>query len=218
VIEGGKQVSQVHIKRIHKNGLFDNAANCLRTNDHILSVNNVSTRGMRASQVAKLIQSAASAVALTCRNPTVDPSMMASTVQKATPAERVGISMRNSNIRSGGVLLVSRVEVDGLFADSLLAPGHQIVYLNGRSCSNVRTPEAVHWVHHQPPAATPLECSSEGEGATSTVTIISRPHVGKTLYGLVLSCERPRRPVLRALAVGLGLTSLGTVGIARSVN
>jgi hypothetical protein len=193
----------VYISRIASNSLFSDPTNLLRVGDRILSVNKVSTDGMKAQDVANLIRASVGTVSITVRNPTGDPSLFGSTVEKPNEDAKVGISLRNGGVR-GCILLASRVNANGLFADSLLQPGHRILFLNQKACRNVRSDTASEWIHHREPSVAPRH--------KNMVTIVSRPF--NDLYATVLCLET--RTVLQN-AIPLAAVAAGAIAFARAI-
>jgi PDZ domain len=157
----------VRVTRVKNDGLLGRDGRPLvRPGDRILAVNGVSCVRFSTVKVAKLIRNARSTVSLVVWNRDGDPNLVSCTVQKPSLDRKVGVCIKNDH----GAVRVSRVHPDGLFAGSLLLPGHRCVKINGIRIDGLKSKDA---------AAMISLCND-------FVTIESRP---KQECAMVLSCE-----------------------------
>lgn len=214
----------VSIKDIQDDGLFGRRNGfCLQSGDEVISVNNRSAIGLNASQVAKLLRLAPGNISLTVRNPTGDPRLFYNSVQKPSPESMVGVALTNKT--HGHALYVSRVDIEGLFAGSLLMPGHQCLMINGVCCRNVPSEDAVKIIHSRTNNSTTTNPEPTHQ---QHVTILSRPPSRKSVNATVLSSDEAKctwkRNVLNKLgfqkimAVALNVTNTEIVAIAIAVD
>jgi predicted metalloprotease with PDZ domain len=162
------RADHVFISRVQTGGILgrgDSKA-LVRPGDRVLAINGVSCIRFTAAKVAKLIRNAKSAVSLVVWNKDGDPNLVSCTVQKHQLDSKVGVCIKNDH----GAVRVSRVHPDGLFAGSLLLPGHRCIQINGIRTDGFRSRDAASMISL----------------CTDFVTIVSRP---RQESAMVLSCE-----------------------------
>jgi hypothetical protein len=165
------RADHVCVTRVRKGGLLwrDGSGGgrpFVRPGDRVLAVNGVSCIRSSAAKVAKLVRNAKAEVSLVLWNKDGDPNLVSCTVQKPSSDSKVGVCVKNDH----GAVRVSRVRPDGLFAGSLLLPGHRCIQINGVRTDGFRSRDAASMISL---------CSDY-------VTIVSRP---RQECAMVLSCE-----------------------------
>jgi hypothetical protein len=157
--------------------------------DHIVAVNHVLCSHLSAKQVCKLLHASTTSsrqgcgsVSICFHNPSGDPLAVSCSVQKPCPATKVGVFLRSKR----GAIRVSRLDMNGLFGNSLLAPHHRCMRINGIACQHMTTRTAGNVIG----------------AATDRVTIVSRPEAN---YALPIAfCGSPVTPHWRRSAALLG--------------
>jgi hypothetical protein len=184
----------IFISRISRDGLF--AKSNLRSGDRVMSVNNVSCLHGGVTQVAELIKSAETSISFTVHNKGGDPNLVSSSVQKRSQKRMVGIGFRHKQ----GALLISRVNANGLFGDSLLVPGHRCIMINGNESPNIPSRVAAGLV----------------ADARDFVTIVCRRNESSAL---VLACEACKTPKVWYSRVALFFgVAAGVLGATNSLH
>lgn len=200
----------VVVNKVLDAGLFGRSSGfCLQSGDEVLSVCNRSAIGLKAAQVANLLKSAPDTISLTVRNPSGDPRIVLSSVQKPSATSMVGVALINKC--HGHALYVSRVDGEGLFAGSLLMPGHQCMMINGVSCRNIPSDEAVKIIH-----AAPNPEITDPELAKLHVRILSRLTSKQSCYATVLSSDEDKRQWKQKVLNKLGFQKLISVALNAS--
>jgi hypothetical protein len=151
----------VIISRISEKGLFSKSN--VRPGDRVISVNGISC--LTAHKVAALIHAAPTFVSIVLHNRDGDPRLVSTSIPKPTRGTKVGVTLKNYR----GAIHVGRVNIAGLFAESLLTPGQRCITINDVNCSLLRATDAANVVAN----------------AEDIVTIVSEP---RQEWGMVLSC------------------------------
>lgn len=191
----------VRISRIDPNGLMGGlllSENVLQPGDRVISVNGKSCHYLSARKVKKMLCNAEGTLSIIVHNKHGDPSLVSSSIQKSFPNERVGVWFKNKQ----GSVVVSRIDAEGLFADTLLLPGHRCLEINGTALSS---PEFT------------TDASDAAQiivKAPEYVTVVSQPQAD---FAMVLGCEiypppatlhdRWRQGLQLILGAGAGLSS-----------
>lgn len=187
VLRPRRDTGAVVVARIKRDGAL--VRSLLQPGDQILAINGVSCIQASAPRVAKLIRNARKAVSIVVWNKGGDPNLVSCTVQKPAQESKVGVCIRNDH----GAVRVSRVHPEGLFAGSLLLPGHRCIQINGIRCDGLRSKDAASMISY----------------CHEFVTIVSRP---KQECAIVLSCE-----VKKAWWSSLGASFAFPAGALRAV-
>eukprot|EP00522_Entomoneis_paludosa_P018285 CAMPEP_0172450362 /NCGR_PEP_ID=MMETSP1065-20121228/8731_1 /TAXON_ID=265537 /ORGANISM="Amphiprora paludosa, Strain CCMP125" /LENGTH=330 /DNA_ID=CAMNT_0013202141 /DNA_START=12 /DNA_END=1004 /DNA_ORIENTATION=+ len=119
------------LTKVNPTGLFRGTG--LQVGDRVIAINSFNCMDFAVNQVVNMIREAEQTVSICVWNKHGEPSLVQSSIQKPTRKSRLGISFQMRN----GALSVSRVNVKGLFADSLLMPDHRCFLLNGQSCDTL---------------------------------------------------------------------------------
>jgi hypothetical protein len=104
--------------------------------DYLVSINNIHCWGKRLSTVAKLLMKTTGTVTLVVENPGGDPQVVESMIMKASPISMTGLGLAHA--RGRRELKVSKINPEGLFADSLLSRGDTILAVNGVLCKYLK--------------------------------------------------------------------------------
>jgi hypothetical protein len=172
-----QRMDHVCITRVKKGGLLwrdgssgtsgsSSSRALVRPGDRVLAINGVSCIRSSAAKVAKLVRNAKSEVSIVLWNKDGDPNLVSCTVQKPRMDSKVGVCIKNDH----GAVRVSRVRPDGLFAGSLLLPGHRCIQINGVRTDGFQSKDAASMISL----------------CNDFVTIVSRP---RQECAMVLSCE-----------------------------
>ena len=196
VLHAKQQTGSVYIRRIEPGSLLSKSN--LRAGDRILSINGISCLRTTATRVANLIRDAPRDVSIMVRNKHGNATLVSSCVQKRYADQKCGIAFQTKR----GALHVSRVDVNGLFGNSLLTAGHRCCWINEHVCAgpyscSIPSQQAAEWVCEAP----------------QFVTIVSRPNAATAM---VLACETNKVWFSR-MAVGFGLAAgaMSAVGSIR---
>jgi hypothetical protein len=186
---------RVVITRISEKGLFSKAN--LRPGDRVISVNGVSCLTAGSKKVASLIGAAPTFCSIAVHNRHGDPRLVSTSIPKPKPTTKVGVTLKNYR----GAIHVGRVGTNGLFAGSLLTPGHRCITINDVNCSLLRATDAAQVISN----------------ATDIVTIVSEP---RQEWAMVLSsCEETRGHWWRRSAIAAtGLAGAIAVGVLASMH
>jgi hypothetical protein len=118
----------VVVKRIHSERMFVSSG--FQVGDQLMSINSESCEGLDSRGVAELMRKADGVVTVVVRAPNGWANRVSSMVMKQSSNSQVGIGFR---LRAGK-LMVSSVDVDGLFAHSLLNVSDTCISINGIAC------------------------------------------------------------------------------------
>lgn len=178
------------ITKIHSNGLFGGTG--LRSGDRLVAVNGMNCMDAPLKRVAQMIREAESTLNICVWRKEGEPGLMKTSIQKPTNKSKLGISFQMRN----DALTVSRVEVDGLFAGSLLMPDHRCFMINDQPCHAMNAYDAA--------ALT---------AKSSRVTIVSRAR--GDLASVVAVGENERRRwsavAMGAATAAVALTAFGSL-------
>lgn len=108
----------------------------IQPGDHVVSVNNFLCSSVKSGRVLELLRSTKQqddVVSICLYNAKGDPNTVSSSVMKPDRTTKVGVALQMTR----GAVRTSRVDKDGLFANSLLMPRHRCMMINGISCSHV---------------------------------------------------------------------------------
>lgn len=167
-------LSEVYITRIDPNGLFGKTP--IERGDVIIAVNGIACHhAKKLSDITSCIDqsTADGTVSILVRNGKGgQPNTVSSTVQKPTIASKVGFAMKDDR----GAIIVTRVSAGGLFAGSLLMPGHRVIEINNVNCESAS-------------GIGPMETVTIVQSSADYVTVVSRPTY-KQSVAMVLSSEK----------------------------
>ena len=106
----------------------------LRTGDQLLSINGRSCKSRSIKEVLLLLEQDTTGGFLTivARNPTGDPSLVETMVQRPAPGAPLGITV--AHYSEQGSLLVSKIVPSGVFAHSLINVKDRVLSINGVGC------------------------------------------------------------------------------------
>ena len=114
--------------------------------DTLISINNKSCYGMKLPGAVKLIKNTKEHVTVTVQNAHGDGSLVECYVVKPHPKSKVGLDLaeealhRRPRLRSAqNGPLITAIHPDGLVTDSLLNLGDQIISVNGKAVSDLRS-------------------------------------------------------------------------------
>lgn len=129
LVEGG---SGLCISGIKKNGFLFESGAPFEVGDRVLSINNHSCDRMDHKRAAKLLREAPGSVSIVVQNIGGDPLMVECMITKPSPGHRTGIGFTSSE--EPPQVNVSTIFLNGLFADSLLTEGDEVVSVNSIPC------------------------------------------------------------------------------------
>ena len=178
----GKVSLRTFVCKIADKGLFENLSlHYLREGDEVISVNNMSTLKMDATEIAALLKDCKTCVSITARNANGDPRTVASTVQKTNGEGPIGLHIR-SNF-AGSRLKIHDVNRFSLFSNTLLVAGHRCLEINGHSCDGMSATDAA-------------DCLRNSK--SDLLTIVSRAPMKQTPRAVVL-CREPQSKSLKSI-------------------
>jgi predicted metalloprotease with PDZ domain len=168
----------------------------IRPGDHVIAINCISCAEIKdLSFIQKLISSSKSTISICVHNKHGNPHLVSSSVQKPTASSKVGITMKTKR----GTVYINQVYKDGLFAQSLLMPGHRLFAINGNSC--IMDAEAVAQI---------IASSNE------RVTIVSKPQMycrQEESYAVTLAlCEHKTWWKNVLFGAGVAAGAVATIG------
>jgi PDZ domain len=142
---GGSKIRDgIEITSISAHGLLGQMTSAgidhlVRPGDRIISINGVTTVNIHATAVAKRLREVDqnNEVSLIVHNPDGDGRFVATTVPKPNPQSSAGIRVRGGGAHTGRSLHVSRVDDEGLFANTLLQVGQRCRAVNGISAHHL---------------------------------------------------------------------------------
>ena len=114
--------------------------------DTLISINNKNCFGMKLPGAQKLIKNITGHVTVTVQNADGDNSLVECYIRIPDNKRKIGLNLVNEafhrdpgmrSVQSGP--LITSVHSNGLAVDSLLNPGDQIIAVNGKSVSNIRS-------------------------------------------------------------------------------
>ena len=178
----GKIFLRTFIGGIADKGLFgDLSLHYLREGDEVISVNNMSTLKMNATEIAAELKDCKGCVSITARNANGDPRTVSSTVQRTNSKGPIGLQIR-SNL-TGSRLKIHDVNRFSLFANTLLVAGHRCLEINGHSCERMSATDAADCL-----------CNSQSD----LLTIVSRAPMKQTPRAVVL-CREPQSKSFKSI-------------------
>jgi C-terminal processing protease CtpA/Prc len=144
----------------------------LRRGYHLLSINNVSSIDWSVEEVIRHLQEAVGEIHILASNPKDgDPNYVQAIASKASPRAKVGLKFKRSD---GRCLKIGDVMENGLFANSVLNTGDDVITVNNIPTRDLRPTVVVDVVKR----------------AMDTVSILAKTHGA---FGVVLSQRRERR-------------------------
>ena len=132
------------ITEVKQDGLL--ARSPVLEGDTLISINNKNCYGMKLPGAQKLIKNTTGHVTVTVQNADGDNSLVECYIRIPENKRKIGLNLVNEafhrdpgmrSVQSGP--LITSVHADGLAVDSLLNPGDQIIAVNGKSVSDVRS-------------------------------------------------------------------------------
>jgi hypothetical protein len=172
--------SGVVISWIDPNGLFAKSNLCV--GDRVLSVNGKAMLLAKATKVAQAVAMAPRWVDIIVRHKGGDPHIVSTSIQRSSGISKFGVALKTKR----GALVVSRINGGGVFAQSLLQPGHRCLSINDLPCDGGwQLKEAAKWISM----------------SREFCTIVSRPQAESAV---VLACEA-QRTLWTTLALGFGV-------------
>lgn len=120
------------------------SASPLRVGDRIFSINNKQcTTDMDGTFIGKYLQSLVGRVTIVAHNQEIGTSnIVESMVTKTNPRDEAGLVLKTERNMNRG-LVVSKLNPNKIFADSLLNIGDQVLYINGTDCRHLTLASAV---------------------------------------------------------------------------
>lgn len=152
----------IEISSISDSGLMAEAGAPVKVGDKIVSVNDYSCDRMDYKHAAKLLREAEGRVTLVVHNIGGDSRLVESMIAKPAPNHQTGIGF--SSTESPSQLHISRIFVDGLFANSLLTVGDEVLYINSIPCRELDSATAADIVKTTPEYITIVTRKFEGNG------------------------------------------------------
>lgn len=150
------------ISEIKRKGLFFESGAPLEVGDRVVSINNQSCDGMDFKQAAKILRESPSSVTIVVQNVGGDPLMVECMITKPTPDHRTGIGFSAST--SPPRVNISAIFPEGLFADSLLTEGDEVLNVNSIPCRELESETVADIIITAPKYVTVLAKKFEGNG------------------------------------------------------
>jgi PDZ domain len=160
LVDGGKGLC---ISGIKDNGFLKETGAPLEVGDRIVSINNHSCEDMDHKRAAKLLRDAPERVLLVARNVGGEPFLVESMITKPTPHARSGIGFASSESPTAR-LHISVLFPNGLFADSLLSEGDEVLTVNSIPCRELEPSVVADIVLASPKYVTVVAKKFEGNG------------------------------------------------------
>jgi len=159
LIGGG---SGLCISEIKKKGLFFESGAPLEVGDRVVSINNQSCDEMDHKKAAKILRESPTSVTIVVQNIGGDPLMVECLITKPTPDHRTGIGF--SACTSPARVNISAIFPEGLFADSLLTEGDEVLNVNSIPCRELESETVADIIITAPRYVTVLAKKFEGNG------------------------------------------------------
>jgi hypothetical protein len=156
-VEGALKVSQVR-----NGGLL--ASSPLAGGFKVLSIDNFCCEDWSSQKALEYLRRIKGEVIIVAQNPDGDPGYVQAMAYKTSPRATVGISFRSSR----GYLKIGTISASGIFTNSVLNAGDDVVAINNTPSQHMTSTEAADIVR----------------SATGSITILSKPH---QFTGIVLS-------------------------------
>lgn len=150
------------ISRIKKGGLVSSSGAPLRVGDRVVSVNNFSCDKLDHKRAAKVLRDSPSCVTIVAQNVGGDPLLVETMITKPSPGHTAGIGF--SSAESPSRVSVCTICHDGLFADSLLSVGDEIISINNIRCAQLDSFATADIVKSAPQYVNVLAKKFEGNG------------------------------------------------------
>ena len=150
------------ISEIHPDGLIRASGAPFQVGDKVISVNNCSCDRMDHLKAATLLRTAPVEITLVVQNKGGDPHKVETMITKPNPHHQAGIGF--SCPESQDQVNVSCLLVDGLFAQSLLTIGDEVICINGIPCRQLNSEAAADIVRSAPVYVTVVAKKFLGNG------------------------------------------------------
>jgi C-terminal processing protease CtpA/Prc len=166
----------MEISAIRPAGLIARSGAPLKVGDKVVSVNNFSCDRMDNKHAAKLLKEAEGTVKIVVQNTGGDPRIVETMIAKPAPNHPTGIGFASTS--NPPQLNVSRIFAEGLFAQSLLTIGDEVIFVNKIPCRELDSAAAADIIKSAPQYVTVVAKKFEGQG----VVIASNDEDGGNLY------------------------------------
>lgn len=204
LVDGGNGLL---ISGIKDKGFLKKAGAALEIGDRVLSINNQSCEGMDHKRAAKLLREAPGMVLIVVQNIGGDPLIVESMISKPSPGHQTGIGFSSSEPPSR--VSISTIFLNGLFADSLLSEGDEIVTVNSIPCRELDSSAVADIVIAAPKYVTVVAKKFEGNGVVVAFDETRRSRSKKWRRRSSTNARRPQRigPGCQLLACAIFITA-----------
>jgi len=193
----------IFISGMTSSGLIAESGAPVNVGDRLISVNNISCDRMDHKRAAKLLRRSSGTIVIVARNPKGGNVLLVeSMITKPSPTHQSGIGFSSAE---SSQVNISNIFADGLFAQSLLSIGDEVLSINGLPCRQLNPSAVADIVRSAEKYLTVVAKKFQGNG----VVIATSENVDGTTMGLGLALrQRHKRTACHLLLCSVFVVTL----------